>query len=278
MTMSINTNVSAMIALQNLTKTNVQLSQAENRINTGLKIASSKDNAAYYGIAQNMRADVAGLSAATDSMNRAVSTVDLALAALDTVQELMLEVKAKAVAAADEGLDTESRALIVKDYNNLRAQMLQIAESAGFNGSNLIAAAPDSIKAVLNADASQVLSVAGVSLSSKLEFAALAEPTATTSGATAAQVKTQLVEIDDTIRNLTNMQATFGSAGRRLEAQLTFNTKLSDAAEAGIGNLVDADIAKESARLQALQIKQQLGLQALSIANAAPQSILALFR
>ncbi len=274
MAMSINTNVAAMTALQNLTKTNFQLDRTENRISTGLKIAGAKDNAAYYAIAQNMRAEVAGLSAATNSIQRARSTVDVALTALDSIQDLMVEMKNKAVAASDTGLDAKSRASLVKDFNSLWQQAIDLANSASFNGTNLLKASPDSVSAILNGNASKTLAVAGSSVSAAITTSRTLDPAT----ATAAQLGAQIALVNASIDNLAATQSTFGNASRRLETQLSFNAKLSDATEAGIGNLVDADIARESAKLQALQIKQQLGLQALSIANSRPQSILALFQ
>lgn len=276
MAMSINTNVAAMTALQNLTKTSMQLGVSENRISTGLKIAGAKDNAAYYAIAQTMRAEVAGLSASTDSMNRAKSTVDVALVALDSIQDIMVEMKNKAVAASDAGLDEENRASLVRDFNSLFLQARDIADSAGFNGTNLLAAAPDSLSAILNGDASKTLAVAGSSALTAMKFSKTLVPG--TANADAADMQTQIGLVEDSIQAFAAIQSTFGNASRRLDTQLSFNVKLSDATEAGIGNLVDADIARESAKLQALQIKQQLGLQALSIANSRPQAILALFQ
>ncbi|MGB3723857.1 MAG: flagellin, partial [Pacificimonas sp.] len=273
MAMSINTNVAAMTALQNLTKTSMQLGVSENRISTGLKIAGAKDNAAYYAIAQTMRAEVAGLSASTDSMNRAKSTVDVALVALDSIQDIMVEMKNKAVAASDAGLDEENRASLVRDFNSLFLQARDIADSAGFNGTNLLAAAPDSLSAILNGDASKTLAVAGSSALTAMKFSKTLVPG--TANADAADMQTQIGLVEDSIQAFAAIQSTFGNASRRLDTQLSFNVKLSDATEAGIGNLVDADIARESAKLQALQIKQQLGLQALSIANSRPQAILA---
>lgn len=271
--MSINTNLSAMTALQNLTRTNTQLDQVQTRINTGLKISSAKDNAAYFAIAQNMRAEVAGIAASTDSLNRAKSVVDVALAALDSMTTLATELKAKAVAASDAGLDADGRAALIKDFNALWDQMEAMASSASFNGTNLIGGGVDTVRAIANGDGSSTITVAG---SSGID--AITVTRTLTTAATAAAMGGEIDNAQETIDNLIALQGTYGAAARRLDSQLAFNVKLSDATEVGIGNLVDADIARESARLQALQIKQQLGLQALSIANSRPQAILALFQ
>ena len=273
MSLSVNTNVAAFIALQGLNKTTNELNVTQNRINTGLRISGAKDNAAYFAIAQNLRADLSGLSAAADSINRARSTVDVALNALEAVQGLVVELKQKAVAASDTGLDQTSRDALIQEYNALSTQMSDLIASAAFNGTNLIAASPQSVSAIIDDSGTRTISVTGTSADGQITFARNIA-----AGSGAATLQAQLANIDSSLTALTTLGSTFGSKARQFELQLTFNEKLSDSIEGGLGNLVDADLAREHARLQALQIKQQLGLQALSIANQAPQSILALFR
>lgn len=273
MALSINTNVAAFIALQGLNKTTTELNVAQNRINTGLRINGAKDNAAYFAIAQNLRADLAGLSAATDSINRARGVVDVALAAVEGVQGLVVELKQKAVAASDAGLDQTSRNALIQEYNALSTQISDLIASASFNGSNLISASPATVSAIIDDSGTRTITVAGTSADGQITFARTIA-----SGASAATLQAQLTAIDTSLTNLTTLGSTLGSKAKQFELQLAFNEKLSDSVETGLGNLVDADLAREHARLQALQIKQQLGFQALSIANQAPQSILTLFR
>jgi flagellin len=273
MVMSVNTNVAAFIALQGLSKTNAELAASQNRVNTGLRISSAKDNAAYFAIAQNLRADISGLSAATDSMNRARGVVDVALAALEGVQGLLVELKQKAVAAADPGLDTTSRNALIQEYNALSAQMSDLIATASFNGTNLISGSPATVSAIVDDTGTRTITINGTSADAQLTFSRTIS-----TGASAATVQAQLVNIDNSITNLSSVMSTFGSKSKQLELQLSFNQKLSDSLETGLGNLVDADLARENAKLQALQIKQQLGLQTLAIANAQPQTLLSLFR
>ena len=272
MSMSINTNAGAFVALQMLNKTNQELTTTQNRINTGLRVASARDNSAAFAIAQNLRGDLRGLSAAMDSMRRASSVLDVGINATETVQDLLIELKGKAVAASDAGIDTESRAALLRDYNALSAQMTDIINAASFSGTNLVSATPASLSAIIDDSGARTIAVAGVNLGAQLTFARTMATNVTT-----ATIQAQLAAIDASMANVSATLSTFSAKANQIETQLAFTQKLSDAVETGLGKLIDADLAREHARLQSLQIKQQLGIQALSIANQAPQSILALF-
>ena len=274
---TINTNAGAMIALQNLTKTNADLEQVQARINTGLAVASAKDNGGVFAIAQSMRADVAGYSAVGNSIDLAVSTVDVALAAGEAISDILIEMKEKALAGADSSLDAASRTALNEDFKALRDQISTIVSNAEFNGTNLINNSTTGISALANADGSSTISVADENLAlgatgSQVTLAAAAEFT------TATQADNLVSQIGTSLDNLNASLARLGTGAKSLEIHKTFVGKLSDALTKGIGNLVDADLATESARLQALQVKQQLGIQALSIANSAPSTILGYFR
>ncbi|WP_440959347.1 flagellin [Oceanicaulis sp. LC35] len=272
---TINTNPGAMIALQNLNKTNMDLQQVQQRINTGLAISSAKDNGGVFAIAQSMRADVAGYSAVSQSLDLAQSTVDVALAAGEAISDLMVEMKEKALASKDASLDTASRNALNEDFKALRDQIGTIVANAEFNGTNLIGNGAADVVALANADGSNTLTVGAEDLS--LTGGTLSIGTATEIN-TVAAASTAVAAIEAGLDNLNTALARLGTGSKALEIHSTFVTKLSDALERGIGNLVDADLAKESARLQSLQVKQQLGTQALSIANSAPSSILSYFR
>jgi len=274
---TINTNAGAMIALQNLTKTNSDLEQVQARINTGLAVASAKDNGGVFAIAQSMRADVAGYSAVGNSIDLAVSTVDVALAAGEAISDILVEMKEKALAGADSSLDTASRTALNEDFKALRDQITTIVNNAEFNGTNLINNSTTGIAALANADGSSSISVADENLKlgatgSKITLSASAAFT------TATQADNIVSQIGTSLDNLNASLARLGTGAKSLEIHKSFVGKLSDALTKGIGNLVDADLATESARLQALQVKQQLGIQALSIANSAPSTILGYFR
>jgi flagellin len=273
---TVNTNQGAMIALQNLTKTNASLAQAQNRINTGLAISSAKDNGGIYAIAQKMRADVAGYNAVQQSLDRAVSTVDVGLAAGEAVSDLLVQMKEKALAAKDASLDTASRDALNEDFKALRDQIGKIVSNAEFNGTNLInGTSTNGITALANADGSNTITVATENMSLSGSVVTM---TSTAVISTVTEATSQIAVIEASLTNLGNSLARLGTGSKSLEIHSTFVTKLSDALEVGIGNMVDADLAKESARLQALQVKQQLGIQALAIANAAPGVLMGLFR
>lgn len=274
-TNSVNTNYGASVALQNLSKTNMELREVQSRINTGYKVASARDNGGIFAIAQKLRGEVAGYNAVQQSLSRVQSTVDVASAAGTAVSDLLIEMKEKALAASDSSLDSASRNALNEDFTALRDQIAKIVSNASFNGTNLIDGSTASIAALANSDGSSVITVLdeNFSLGGAIVTIANTEVINTITRATAA-----VAEITTSINTVGSALARLGTKSKALEIQSSFVTKLSDETTGGIGSLVDADLAKESARLQALQTKQQLGVQALSIANSAPSLILSFFR
>lgn len=272
---SVNTNVGAMVALQNLNKTNSDLSTTQNRVSTGLKVASAKDNGAAFAIAQSQRATVTSLGAVQDSLSRAVSTVDVAMSTGESVQDMLTSLKEKALAASDTSLDSTSRAALNSDFTAIRDAITKTLANASFNGVNLVNGTTTSIESLANAAGTNKLTTAGENLSLGGTVVTLA---ATDAFATATSAAGLVSTLDTSISNVSASLARLGTASKTLERHSTFVGKLSDSIESGIGNLVDADLAKESAKLQALQTKQQLGIQALSIANQSSSTILSLFR
>ncbi|MFT3997249.1 MAG: flagellin [Asticcacaulis sp.] len=272
---SINTNVGAMVALQNLNKTNSDLQSTQNRINTGLKVAGAKDNGAIYAIATQQRSDVASLGAVTESLDRAKSAVDVALSAGESIADMLTQMKEKALAASDTTLTTVSRQALNEDFKALRDQIAKTVNNATFNGVNLLKGGASDITPLANADGSSTLTVAAQDLSltgSNITFSAGSAFTSAT------EAKTISDAVDASIANVSAALGRLGTSSKSLDAHTLFVSKLIDSMEAGIGNLVDADLAKESAKLQALQTKQQLGVQALSIANQAPGIVTSLFQ
>ncbi|WP_300541222.1 flagellin [Maricaulis sp.] len=274
MTLSVNTNAGAMMALQNLNKTNMDMNQVQSRINTGLEVAGAKDNGGIYAIAQRMRSQVNGYGVVGNSLDLATSVTDVALAAGEAISDLLVEMKEKALAASDASLDSASRTALNEDFKALRDQVTTITSNAEFNGTNLINGSVTSISALANADGSNTITISDVNMTLGGGTVTVA---ATASFATAGDASTLVTTIETSLDNLNSALAKLGTASKSLEVHSSFTSKLSDALEQGIGNLVDADLAKESARLQSLQVKQQLGVQALSIANQAPQTILSFF-
>ena len=275
MTSSVNTNVGALVALQNLNATQTQLQTVQNRISTGLKVASAKDDGAIWAIAQGQRATSSSLNAVKDSLNRASSVTDVALAAGGTVSDLLVQLKEKALAASDTSLDTASRNALNSDFKSLRDQIGSVVSNADFNGTNLLKTGATNVSALANASGTSVLTVAAQVLSLGGANVTLA---ATATIGTVTQAAAQIAIVQTSIDNVSASLAKLGTASKSVASQLNFVGKLQDTLDAGVGNLVDADLAKESARLQALQTKQQLGVQALSIANSASSSLLGLFR
>ncbi len=270
MTLSVNTNEGAMVALQNLARTNKSLEQTQLSITTGLRVNGPKDDASSFAIAQNMRGEVAGLGAVQTALANGDATVSVAVEAGKAVSDLLIEMKAKVVQANQAGLDSTSRSALHNDFAELRNQVEEIVKAADFNGTNLVQASATATSVLSTVDGSTI-SVSAQSMDiSTLSIASL---TLTTSvGASSA-----LSVVDSAITSVSDKLAALGSVAKRIEVQGEFNTKLTDIFKSGIGNLVDADLAAESAKLQALQIQQQLGVQALSIANSGPQIILGLF-
>jgi len=272
---SVNTNMGAMVALQNLSATQADLQTTQNRINTGLKIATAKDDGAIWAIAQGMRAKVSALDSVTQSLQRGQSTIDVAMSAGQQVSDLLNQMKAKALAAADTSLDSTSRAALNTDFKSLRDQLAKVVSNADFNGINMIKSGGTTIYALANVTGTSKLTVAAQDLSLNGTNVTLA---ATASFTTATLASGLLGTLDTSISNVNAALAKLGTGSNSLSSQVTFVQKLQDTLNAGIGNLVDADLAKESAKLQALQTKQQLGVQALSIANSSTSVLLSLFR
>lgn len=275
MALSVHTNTSAMIALQNLNKTNQDMNGVQQRINTGFRVSGAKDNAAVFAVAQSMRADIGALGSVRGSLDRAVSITDVAIAAGEAISDLLIEMREKATAAMDPSIDVFSRQAYDGDFKALMEQINVIISNAEFDGANILnGSMTNGIDFLADADASRTINLSAHDMSFSGAIMTI-ESTASLGTVTLAG---QVVSaISASLDNVNQALANLGSDGKKLEAHRTFVDKLTDALTTGVGNLVDADLAKESARLQALQVKQQLGVQALSIANSEPQIILSLF-
>ena len=275
MSFSVNTNNGAAVALQYLTQTQRQLTQTQSAINSGLKVANARDDGAIYAIAQNQRGNVAGYQSVMNSLNNATSAVDVALSAGQSISDLLIQMKSKALSAADSSLDTASRQAMNANFVALRDQITTIVKNAVFNGFNLVDGSTNQITALASSDGTRRVTTSAqkMSLSSTI---VTVKTTNTIS--TQAKASTLVSVIQSSLTNVNSALAKLSAGAAKFSIQATFAQKLSDTLTAGIGNLVDANMAQESASLQALQVKQQLGIQALSIANQEPQTILSLFR
>ncbi|QBK30493.1 flagellin [Roseitalea porphyridii] len=306
---SLMTNVSAMTALRALQSTNSQMETTQARISTGFRVAEAADNAAYWSIATTMRSDNKALGTVQDALGLGAAKVDIAYTAVNSAIDVVDEIKAKLVAAREPGVD---RSKIQTEIDELQNQLTSISNSAAFNGENWLNvdssaagyAATESIVSSFNRDATGAVSVGTLTVdkSAIALFDAnagatgiLDDNTATTGGA--ANVAASVSDLDLNTANLnevdidgmititetalqamTDAASDLGSAKKRIDLQTDFVSTLMDSIDRGVGQLVDADMSAESTKLQALQVQQQLGIQALSIANSNAQSILSLFR
>jgi flagellin len=275
MSFSVNTNAGALTALQYLGQTQGQLNQTQKAINSGLKVADARDDGAIYAIAQNQRASVAGYQSVINSLNNGSSAIDVALSAGQSISDLLIQLKSKALAAADASLDTASRQAINADFTALRDQITTIVKNAVFNGFNLVDGSTNQVTALASSDGTRHVTTQARNLSLSGVIVTL---TSTATVSTQVQASGLITTLQTSLTNVNSALAELSAGAAKFSIQATFTQKLADTIQNGIGNLVDANMATESAMLQSLQVKQQLGIQALSIANQAPQTLLALFR
>jgi flagellin len=263
-----------MTALEYLNQTQSQLSTTQSAINSGLKVSDAKDNGAIFAIAQNERGAVAGYSAVINSLNNGSSLVDTAMSAGQSISDLLIQLKQQALSASDTSLDTASRQAINADFTALRDQITSIVTNATFNGTNLVNGSTTKVQALASADGTRHVTTLAQNMSLSHSIVTL---TTTATVSTQAKASAMITTIQTSLTNVNSALAKLSAGSAKFSIQATFAQKLSDTLTTGIGNLVDANMADESAQLQSLQVKQQLGIQALSIANQAPQTILSLF-
>ena len=275
-TNSVNTNIGAQVALQSLNRTNEALATTQKRVSTGYRVADAKDDGAAFAVAQTVRADIAGLTSANEQMGSVKGILDTTLAGLNKVSETMSQIRGVLVKLADGTLSTSQRAQYEAQYTSFRTQVTNFVQDATYNGRTLlntsVADGGGDIATTRNEQAT-VFTLGAVD-----GLATLIVDVAPTSAAAAASA---LASDGDFVEKMTAVNTalnTFGSNSNYLDAQMSYNKEKLDALDTGLGSLIDADLAKESARLEALKIRQQLGTQALGIANQSPQGLLSLFR
>ena len=271
---SILTNTSAMVALQNLKSINMDLSKTQNEISTGKSISSASDNASMWAISKVMESDVAGFSAISKSLALGESTVAVAAAGADKIVEILKEMKEKIVTATGENVD---HAKIAADVTSLKDQVTSIIGAAQFNGKNLLDTAGGDMKVLSSLDRTSAAVTATSITVKSVDFTTTLDMT-TVDVADSTKANASLIVVEALIKTAIEGAAALGSSKGHIEDQQKFISKLVDAMKSGIGALVDANMEEASARLQALQVQQQLGTQSLSIANKAPQMILQLFK
>jgi flagellin len=272
---SVNTNSDAALALQELNSTNTQISAAQTEISTGYAISSPVQNGAVWAIAQGQRAQVSALSSVSESLQRGQSAVDVALSAGEQISDLLNQIKSNVLSASDASQNTTSRQQLNSQFKSDLAQITTYIDNADFNGVNLLVSGAANYTALANVTATSVITVQAQNLSLGNTIIPIS---ATASYNTASAAQALLSVVDTAITNVNTALGALGTGSNALTGQLTFVNTLSGTLNTGIGNLVDADMAQASAQLQALQTKQQLGVQALSIANGESSNLLTLFR
>lgn len=274
---SVNTNPGAMVALQSLNRTTDELTATQKRISTGFRVADAKDDGAAYAVAERVRGEIAATASANEQLGGVKGLLDVTTASLTNVGETLKTLRTIVVKLADQTITTDQREQYQAQAKQIAGNIKAFIEDADYNGKNIL---DESVSTMVN---TVVRNGAGVTYSfdsySALThvYSGVSGAAAWTAGAAAAALTAGgavTAAISNTLTQLNN----FGSYANFIDSQIAYNKSKMDAQEGGIGGLVDADLARESAKLQSLQIRQQLGTQALSIANQAPQTLLSLFR
>lgn len=272
---SINTNAQSVLALQSLNRTNAELAGVQKRVSTGYRVADARDDGGAFAVAQSVRSDVAGLTAVNEQLGGAKGLLQVTFAALSQVSEAMREARAALTRLSDSALSTEQFNQYKAQYTALRSQIEGFLNDAKYNGRSLLSTAaagssnPHNIITIQNEDGAQLT----INAIEKAKL--LIDPAPANAADAVILLTTKFQPTEDAIGAALNQ---LGTTDQYVEKQINFNKDKMDALNAGIGSLVDADLAKENARLQALQVRQQLGVQTLGIANQGPQVLLSLFR
>ncbi|MBX9456639.1 MAG: flagellin [Rhizobium sp.] len=318
---SIMTNTSAMAALSTLRSINAEMEDTQNRVSSGYKVESAKDNAAYWSIATTMRSDNKALATVQDALAFGAAKTDTAYTGLNSAIDVVTEIKAKLVAAREPGVD---KLKINSELTELKNQLVSIAESASFSGQNWLynddstangevemvgsfnRASDNTVSVgILTFDTStstlvdtnnaaagtltgdiSVTVAAGTGTTSATYFlvdagsstAASGTEIALSAATTSTDIDGMISAVESMLNSMTDSAAVVGSTNMRIELQESFVADLMDVIDRGVGRLVDADMNEESTKLKALQTQQQLGIQALSIANSNAENIIQLFR
>ncbi|MFP6759128.1 MAG: flagellin [Alphaproteobacteria bacterium] len=269
---SINTNVGAMVALQNLNLTNAELAKVQDRVTTGLKVICAKDNASSFAIAQGIRGDLKGIAAVQQGLANGRGVVAVRIGAVTMVSNMLIDIKAKVIEGLNPGNISEQQAILNSDYTELVSQVLNFLQNAEYNGRNILQSGSTNVNVISDTSGGSI-TVRAQNLEATAYSQLKVQSLTNVSSSSAA-----LTQVNWVINTVNTTLGQLGSDARKLEFQDEFLSIVSDAVEEGLGTIVDADLAKESAKLQALQVKQQLAVQTLSIANSSPQILLGLFQ
>ena len=279
MSNSIVTNPEAFVALRNLERTNEKLSKTQERLSTGLKVTSATDDASNFAIAQGVRGDVRALGAITQGLNNSKGIGEIALAGVTAISDLLQDIRQKLTELANGGLTTAQRVIVKADFDKLMSQAYGFVSNSNFNGRNLLISNASNVNTISNLNGTNLTLTARSGASSGVThlIRSLAAATLATTGAATDSENAQSVIVAQYNALETEINTSLGALGaeiRALKFQTDFLTTVNDSTEIGLGNIVDADLARESAELTALQVRQQLGVQVLGIANQQPQILL----
>ena len=292
---SILTNYGSMVALQNLQATQMSLTDTENQISSGLKVSSAKDDASAWTIATTMKSNVASLNQVNTDLGNANSILNTAVAGAGQISNLVSQIRAKVASFTDT---SQNAGAIQSEVTQMVNQIGATIQSSSFNGVNMLDGSQASgltFVAATNNDYSGGGSSPTITTGNSIDLSSAGTNTAvaafntlvsnlatainSTNPATQqTNLDTALKQVDAFNSVVEGQAAQFGSVQSNVQSQQTFVQSLASSFSSGVSNMVDADMTKESAKLSALQTQQQLGTQALSIANQAPQMLLKLFQ
>ena len=269
---SIITNPASFTALRTLNSINRNLDTVQNRVSTGLKVTGALDNASSFAIAQGIRGELKAIDAVTQGLNNSKGIGNVGIAGATGISDLLTDVRAKLTELANEGITTAQRNILQDDFNALISQASNFVQNATFNGVNLLTG-------TTNVNTLSNLSGGNLTLSVQTNVGIQIRSIAAATLGTATNAQSVIVNEFGNVESVINAAlGTLGAEVRALNLQTSFLEKIRDSADEGLGNIVDADLARESAKLTSLQVQQQLSVQTLSIANQRPQSLLGLFR
>lgn len=290
---SLLTNTSAMTALAALTQTQSDLNQTQNEVATGLRISSASENPAYWSIATKMRSNVGALGAVSDALSTSSAMVATMSSALNATISVVNAIKNDLVTASNPGAALPK---IQTDIAAQQALLVSIGASANFNGQNYLETTGGTVQLVTSYDSTNGVSFLSLDTSKTALFDATTGATSGILGqsganfttasiltlnittATSGDIANMLKDVESAISSLTTAASTLGATTTNLMTQQTFISNLSDSLTTGVGALVDANMNEAATKLAALQVQQQLGVQALSISNSNAQLILKLFQ
>ena len=273
---SINTNTQSLIALQNLNTTNAQMSAVQKRVSTGYRVADARDDGGAFAVAQAVRSDVAGVIAVGEQLGGVKGVLQTTFAALSVVSDTMKQIRAVLTRLADAAISTDQRDTYEEQYTLLAKQVEDFIDDATYNGRTLLS----TDTADNGGDITAIRNEGGGTFTIEAVDGDTLKIT-TTAPASATEAQGFIAsggDFDDIDTELSLALNKFGASMTFVDSQITYNSKKVDAMTEGLGALVDADLAKESSTLEALKVRQQLGIQTLGLANQGPQVLLGLFR